>query len=39
MQIEISLVESINDCANTGFCCLGCPNYDSCDQHYEEDEG
>lgn len=35
--MEIQLIDnSIDDCNNPGLACLGCPNYDVCEHHYDE---
>lgn len=41
VYLEIELLDSDIDpasCDNVGPCCLGCPAYDACDHHYEEDD-
>ena len=38
MGIEILLVETVADCTNAGPCCLGCPAFDQCPQHYDEED-
>jgi hypothetical protein len=38
MSIDIMLVDnSPADCDNAGPACYGCPYYDSCPQHFEDD--
>lgn len=41
-MIDLVLVDyDANDpstCDNAGPCCYGCPAFDRCDHHYEEDE-
>lgn len=34
---DITLVESPDDCTNSGPCCFSCPHFDACDHHFEED--
>lgn len=36
-QIASVLVSDPEDCTNAGPACFGCPCYDQCEQHYEED--
>lgn len=36
--MEIQLIDnSVSDCSNPGLACLGCPNYDVCEHHYDTD--
>ena len=38
MLLAIELIESADDCTNAGPCCLGCPVFDQCSQHYDEED-
>ena len=38
VAIDIYVVETMDDCHNAGPCCMTCPNYDQCEQHWDEDE-
>ena len=36
--MDIQLIDnSVSDCNNPGLACLGCPNYDVCEHHYDTD--
>lgn len=35
MNLEVELV---SECSNPGLACLGCPNFDQCEHHYDEGE-
>jgi hypothetical protein len=37
-MIELTLLDTDGDCNSTGPVCYGCPLYDGCDMHYDEDE-
>lgn len=39
--IEFSLLDSDmnpDTCDNAGLCCLSCPAYEQCDNHFDEDD-
>lgn len=33
-----TLIETADDCHNPGVACYGCPHFDECQQHFDEDE-
>lgn len=41
-MIELVLVEfepnDLDGCTNSGMACYGCPHFDRCDQHFDNDE-
>lgn len=34
-SLDISLIESPDDCTNAGPCCFSCPHFDQCDHHFD----